>query len=243
VFALETFLRVLPYTRNVFGFGDDHCSAGAQATKQGWHFGQQYPEGDLASVSMKGTAMNHARSYWTALLSMILFTISHVLMMPAPVSASTGDVPVVPPEIAVPLGAEYLFFVHAQGMQTYECRDGQWAFRAPKAALLEPDTAQVVGMHYGGIDAGLTPGPWWESLIDGSRIRGAVMASAASSNPDSIPQLLLDVREHQGSGVFTPVTYIQRLNTVGGVGPTGTCGQGAKRLVRYSADYYFYGNP
>ena len=130
----------------------------------------------------------------------------------------------------------------AKGVQTYECRNGQWALRAPRAALFNPQSNQLTGIHYGGIDRNLTLGPWWESVDDGSRIRGGNAVSAPSPNANSIPLLRLEVLERYGTGVFSAVSYIQRLNTVGGVGPTGKCGAGAQRWVPYTADYYFYGN-
>ena len=102
---------------------------------------------------------------------------------------------------------------------------------------------RLTAIHYGGIDAGLTPGPWWESVRDGSRIRGGNAVSAPSPNPNSIPQLRLEVLERQGDGVFTRASYIQRLNTEGGVSPTGACSTGAQQWVPYTADYYFYGTP
>ena len=126
-------------------------------------------------------------------------------------------------------------------MQTYECHNGQWAFRAPKAVLINPQDKRLTAIHYGGIDRGLTPGPWWESVHDGSRIRAGNPVSAPSPNANSIPLLRLEVLERQGTGEFSPVSYIQRLNTVGGVGPTGECRPGAQRWVPYSADYAFYG--
>ena len=135
-----------------------------------------------------------------------------------------------PDAIAVPAGATLLFSSHAAGMQTYECQNGLWAFRAPKAALFDPQTEHLTGIHYGGIDRGYTAGPWWESVVDGSRIRGGNAKSAPSPNPASIPLLRLEVLERYGTGVFSPVSYIQRLNTEGGVGPTGKCGAGAQRL-------------
>jgi hypothetical protein len=109
--------------------------------------------------------------------------------------------------------------------------------------LFDPQSNQPTGIHYGGIDRSLTPGPWWESTDDVSRIRGGNALSAPSPNPESIPLLRLVVLERQGSGVFSPVSYIQRLNTVGGVGPLGGCQTGAKRQVPYTADYYFYATP
>lgn len=45
-----------------------------------------------------------------------------------------------------------------------------------------------------------------------------------------------------GEGAMKGVTYIQRLNTVGGTA-AGTCtseNAGAKQVVKYSADYFFY---
>jgi len=42
---------------------------------------------------------------------------------------------------------------------------------------------------------------------------------------------------------MTGVTYVQRLNTVGGVAPTDACNAavvGTKKQVNYQADYNFY---
>lgn len=46
-----------------------------------------------------------------------------------------------------------------------------------------------------------------------------------------------------GMGAFTGVTYIQRVNTAGGVAPSEPCdgaSMGSKRTVGYSADYVFF---
>jgi hypothetical protein len=186
--------------------------------------------------------MNHLRSYGSIVLAALLLVVGHVLIVPLSVSASSGAPPTVPEAIAVPPGSVLLLSSHAKGVQTYECNNGQWAFRAPRAELFDPQSHQRMAIHYGGINRGLTPGPWWESVRDGSRIRGGNAVSAPSPNADSIPLLRLEVLERQGSGVFTPVSYIQRLNTMGGVGPTGACQPGERRWVAYTADYYFYGN-
>ena len=45
-------------------------------------------------------------------------------------------------------------------------------------------------------------------------------------------------------GAMQGVTYIQRLNTKGGVAPASACAaanSGAKQQVAYQADYVFYG--
>ena len=47
-----------------------------------------------------------------------------------------------------------------------------------------------------------------------------------------------------GAGAMTGVSYIQRLNTKGGVAPATACdaaGKGKLQVVAYEADYVFYG--
>ena len=183
--------------------------------------------------------MNRLRSSATIVVATVLLVVGQLLG----VAASAGAAPTVPETIAVPPGSVLLLNRHAKGVQIYECQNGQWAFHAPRALLFDPQSNQPTAIHYGGIDRELTPGPWWESVDDSSRIRGGNAVSAPSPNPNSIPQLRLEVLERQGAGVFSPVSYIQRLNTEGGVGPTGGCEPGAQRSVPYTADYYFYATP
>ena len=187
--------------------------------------------------------MNRLRSIGSMLLTTLLLVVGHALIVPMSVSASSAVPPTVPDTIAVPAGSALLFSRHATGAQIYECQNGEWALHAPRALLFDPVSNLADGIHYGGIDRGLTPGPWWESTEDGSRVRGAKTGEAASPNAHSIPQLRLEVKERQGSGAFTPVSYIQRLNTVGGLAPSGRCKAGAERWVPYTADYYFYAAP
>jgi hypothetical protein len=169
-----------------------------------------------------------------------LLMFAAVVVIPSSASAAVTPPPV-PIDIAVPAGFKVLFMLHATGVQTYECENGQWLFRAPRALLFDPATAQPVGQHFGGIDRQLTPGPWWDAMRDTSRIRAGRAIPAPSPNPNSIPLLRLEVLEREGAGMFSQVAYIQRLNTVGGVGPSGACTSNARELRDYSADYYFFG--
>ncbi len=188
--------------------------------------------------------MNHFRSYASIIMAAVLLVVGHVLIVPQSLSASSNVPPTTMPDtIVVPAGQVLLFSRHAEGVQTYECRNGQWALRAPRALLFELPSPPPTAIHYGGIDRNLTAGPWWESLRDTSRIRAGEPVSAPSPNPNSIPLLRLKVLDWEGTGVFTPVKYIQRLNTVGGVGPSGACLGDARVSVDYTADYYFYGTP
>ena len=43
-----------------------------------------------------------------------------------------------------------------------------------------------------------------------------------------------------GGDKLTATTFIQRLNTSGGVAPSTNCTLGDQALVDYEADYFFY---
>src|SRR4030095_15166557 len=79
------------------------------------------------------------------------------------------------------------------------------------------------------------------------------LATASSSDaafvaPGAIPWLLLQVVGDQegptGGDRLTATTFIQRLNTLGGIAPSTGCAVatdvGKKALVPYAADYIFY---
>ncbi len=67
-------------------------------------------------------------------------------------------------------------------------------------------------------------------------------AVSSPSREGAVPLLRLTALDTSGTGVFSDVTFVHRLNTVGGVAPAGTCDQADKSFknVFYSATYYFY---
>lgn len=144
----------------------------------------------------------------------------------------------VPKNLQVPSGQELLFKMAAQGVQIYECKaktDGafEWTLKAPDAVLL--NEGKTVGKHYGG--------PTWEA-DDGSKIAGQLKEKSAAPDKNAIPWLLLEVKSHQGSGRFSPVNWIQRLETTGGKAPIEGCDRSRSQSqvrVSYTANYYFYG--
>lgn len=150
--------------------------------------------------------------------------------------------PSVPDAIAVPDDHRVAFVGHAKGVQIYECAPDAsaaltWRLRAPRATLWAKNRAFVT--HFGGVDTGATPGAYWKSTRDGSWVRGG--NAVASPNPGAIPLLRLDVLDGGGHGIFDDVTFVHRLATVGGIGPTGACTDPAARVeVPYESDYYFY---
>jgi Protein of unknown function (DUF3455)/Sigma-70 region 2 len=138
-----------------------------------------------------------------------------------------------PAKLAVP-GGSLVGKYAAKGVQIYVCRvkdtANEWAFKAPEAELINGQ-GRVFAKHYAG--------PTWEAP-DGSKIVGKTLASEPARKPGAIPWLLLST-ESSGSGVLAGVRFVQRVNTSGGVGPTGTCPTvGAEQRVDYTADYIFY---
>src|SRR5262245_39524878 len=125
--------------------------------------------------------------------------------------------------------------VHAKGVQIYECRAKkdqagvyEWAFVAPEADLLGARW-QKIGRHHAG--------PHGEST-DGSKILGAVKERADGPLSSAIPWLLLTAKSVGPAGVFSKTTSIQRVNTAGGVAPSGGCSQataGTGARVDYTA--------
>ncbi len=143
----------------------------------------------------------------------------------------------VPPQIQAPANEQLLLQVHAKGDQVYTCKEGvtqfAWTLRAPDAQLLDKD-GKPFGKHFAG--------PSWEAS-DGSRVTGKAVATAPSPDADSIPWLLVNIVNHEGTGVLSRATSIQRLNTKGGKAPASGCDAahaGQEVRVPYSADYLFY---
>ncbi len=94
-------------------------------------------------------------------------------------------------------------------------------------------------MNYRGEVATHYAGPTWESN-SGSKVV-ATRASGCSVDATAIDLLLLEAVSNEGQGPFRRVTYIQRLNTVGGKAPTAPgSAVGMVVEVPYTAEYYFY---
>src|SRR5262245_38513052 len=135
-------------------------------------------------------------------------------------------------DLQVPAGNKVVFHVYAEGVQIYRWNGANWTFVAPEAVLFanyEDDGA--VGIHYAG--------PTWES-VSGSKVVGMVL-ERCTPDPDAIPWLLLEAVFNEGPGIFRRVTYIQRVNTVGGNAPTDPGDfPGEVARVPYTAEYFFY---
>jgi hypothetical protein len=143
----------------------------------------------------------------------------------------------VPAQLRPPANEQLILQVHAKGDQVYTCKSDTtppaWTLKAPDAQLFDKD-GKSFGKHFAG--------PSWEAN-DGSRVTGKAIANAPSPDADSIPWLLVNVVSHEGHGVLSRSTTIQRLNTKGGKAPASGCDAshaGQELRVPYSADYLFY---
>ncbi|MBA3713055.1 MAG: DUF3455 domain-containing protein [Pyrinomonadaceae bacterium] len=134
--------------------------------------------------------------------------------------------------IEAPLGNRVASHVYAVGVQLYRWNGTSWVFVEPVATLFaDANYHKKVGIHYAG--------PTWESN-SGSKVVATRLASC-SPDPTAIPWLLLQTVSTDGPGMFNSVTYIQRVNTKGGLAPTAPgVSIGAVAEVPYAAEYYFY---
>jgi hypothetical protein len=148
------------------------------------------------------------------------------------VRAEDEDDSDLPSALEVPAGNKIEFHAHGVGVQIYKwsAASSSWVFQAPSAVLFHGE-GHVVGIHYAG--------PTWQST-DGSTVVGNKL-SAVTVDPTAIPWLLLAAKTTAGPGIFADVTFIQRIETKGGLAPAtlGTI-DGEMALVPYSAEYLFY---
>jgi hypothetical protein len=143
----------------------------------------------------------------------------------------------VPQQLQPPANEQLLLQVHAKGDQVYSCKGNSaqftWTLKAPDAQLFDKD-GKPFGKHFAG--------PSWEAN-DGSRVTGKAVANVTSPDANSIPWLLVNIVAHDGTGVLSRATTIQRLNTSGGKAPSSGCDAShadQELRVPYSADYLFY---
>ena len=134
--------------------------------------------------------------------------------------------------LRIPEGNSLVFHAYGIGVQIYQWNGANWVFVAPSAVLYsDPGYHAEVAIHYAG--------PTWQSL-SGSKVLASKLA-ACTPDPTAIPWLKLGAISSEGPGVFDGVSFIQRVNTVGGIAPATagtTVGQTAN--VPYTAEYFFY---
>ena len=158
----------------------------------------------------------------------------------APGALAGPAAPAVPTDIAVPEGHKPYLVAHADGVQIYDCLSVSggyaWRLAAPRATLTD-DQGKTVASHYGG--------PTWEAR-DGSKVVGK-RDKGVNVDPTAIDWLRL-VADSTSAGAdgdrLLGTTYIQRIDTVGGLAPAAAdCDadtMSERREIPYTADYVFF---
>jgi hypothetical protein len=169
--------------------------------------------------------------------------------------AQTITPPDVPADIRV--DAPDFAFLHGRGVgtQNYECQPVaslgrvDWVLFTPQATLFDDQDGQLT-THF------LSPNPEeggaitrvaWQDSKDTSTVWGRA-TGVVVVDPDAIPWVRLAKAGTQGGPTggttLAVTTFIQRVNTVGGVAPPTGCETptdiGKKAFVPYTADYFFY---
>lgn len=122
-----------------------------------------------------------------------------------------------------------------KGKQIYECKPAEGG----GYAFAQRDVSAVLGGRIAHSFVAPNSGtPQWIAR-DGSAVTGAVL-SRTPNGDGNIPELdLKATRSGKHRGLLADTAEILRLNTVGGVAPTGSCAPGAIVGVPYQADYVF----
>jgi hypothetical protein len=166
--------------------------------------------------------------------------------------------PAVPANIRVDSDNRVYFVGHAVGTQNYICLPSGTSFKytlfTPQATLFNEADKEVI-THY------FSPNPeeqgtvraTWQHSRDSSRVWGAAPPADTSTDanfvkPGAIAWLKVTATGHDegpnGGDTLVKTTFIQRLNTSGGLAPTTGCSSqadvGRQAFMPYRADYFFY---
>jgi Protein of unknown function (DUF3455) len=221
------------------------------------------------NFSMKGkTTVEIKTKFLIAmqLCSIVLLTSFVAASASAQTSAAASITPPpVPTDVQVEEGNVVFLVGHATGTQNYSClpcdpsKPGcangvAFTLFTPQATLFNEELEQVT-THF------FSPNPFengviratWQHSRDTSTVWGRVIGSSTDPNfvkPGAIAWLLVNVKDvgvlagPTGGDRLTKTTFIQRLNTVGGVAPSSRCSSqadiGRQEFVPYKADYFFY---
>ena len=214
---------------------------------------------------MKGKLLTHFFRY-IATAGLIAVALESSVLLAQPAQTPFGPPPV-PFNLEVPAGNTLFLKGEAKGTQNYVCLPSQsgFAFKlfTPQATLFLPlnftgneFTHQVI-THF------FSPNPdpsdnnairaTWQSSHDTSAVWAATVQNGASNDQmfvrmGAVDWLLLEKKGTQrgptGGEDLSQTTFVQRLNTAGGLAPKTGCSLpehvGATAFVPYTADYFFY---
>jgi hypothetical protein len=176
------------------------------------------------------------------------------LALPQAAHAQTVTPPPVPTDIQVPAGNQAFLLGRGVGTQNYVCVPSDtighvnWRLFTPQATLFS-DLGEQLTTHFS------SPNPdepgvvrvTWEDSRDTSTVWARATGSVTVS-PTAIPWVRLLVVGRvvgpTGGNTLFGTTFIQRVNTVGGLAPSKRCDLptdiGNEAFVPYTADYFFF---
>ncbi|HUS08873.1 MAG TPA: DUF3455 domain-containing protein [Pyrinomonadaceae bacterium] len=193
---------------------------------------------------------------WTTALA-----VGFMVSLPQPANAQTITPPPVPDGIGVEAGNEAFLLGRGVGTQNYVCSPCDptkpncpsgvaFTLFTPQATLFDAQEEQLTTHFFSPnpLEPGIIRATWQDSR-DTSTVWASLVKSA-TVRTDSIPWLLLNVKDTgtqagpTGGDRLTKTTFIQRLNTSGGLAPSTGClssfDLGHQAFLPYKADYFFY---
>jgi len=197
-----------------------------------------------------------------AALRATVLAVAFTVPLPQSAQAEPASLAATPANIQAPSGNKAFLVGHAVGTQNYICRrsgsDVKFVLFAPEAVLTKDDQ-QLTGHFFSpnpfepNTEATVTSEhmirPAWRHSRDTSTVWAKMAPNGTSSvTPEAIPWLLLQVvgakEGPTGGHALTAITFIQRVNTSGGIAPSAGCASpteiGNQAFVPYTADYVFY---
>jgi hypothetical protein len=181
--------------------------------------------------------------------------VAFMFALPTTAHAQTVTPPPVPTDIQVPAGNEAFLVGRGVGTQNYVCVPSpsighvNWTLFTPQAALFNDQREQIITHFFSPNpdEGGSVVRATWEDSRDTSTIWARATGSASVS-PNAITWVRLEVVGAEvgptGGNSLSGTTFVQRLNTVGGLAPSTDCNLptdiGNKAFVPYTADYFFF---
>ena len=183
--------------------------------------------------------------------------VAFALASPNAAQAQTVTPPTVPPGLEVPAPSQAFLVGHALGTQNYECQPVDnlghvaWTLFTPEATLFSDQLEQLTTHFFNPNpdEAGVVLRAEWQDSRDSSVVWARAVA-AATVDPTAIPWVKLKTVGTRvgptGGNTLAQTTFVQRVNTTGGLAPATGCDQlpdvGARAFSPYTADYFFYKN-
>jgi len=189
------------------------------------------------------------KHYLTAIGMAFAVTLPHAAL------AQTITPPDVPPGLEVTDGSQPFLVGRGVGTQNYVCAPTDklghvdWILFTPEATLFSDDNLQLT-THFSSPnpgEGGVVVRVSWQDSRDTSAVWGRAVAQA-TVDPSAIDWLKIQRAGSRvgptGGNTLAVATFLQRVNTEGGLAPSVGCDAtpdvGKKAFIPYSADYIFY---